>query len=81
MCVIREMANIYTNSEITNVHFIYSEINDNVARTARLYQVYPNSRQQKNVFLNFINVYTTFKKFKSNLFNYGRTQFALVFLN
>lgn len=59
----------------------YSEINDNVVRHNTLV-----SRilfeQQKNVFLNFINVYTTLmKKIKSNLFNYDRSQFTLMFLN
>lgn len=45
------MTNIYTNSEITDMDFIYSKANGNVIQTVRLYQeAYPNGRQQENVF-------------------------------
>lgn len=69
MYVIWEMANIYTNCEITNVHFIYNETNNIVPWSRNLSEW----RTAGKCYLNFINVYTTFKKYESNLlFYYGR---------
>jgi len=52
------MANFYTNSEMTDIHFMYGRAKDNASKAAHLYPAaYPNRRQVEECLAKFINAY------------------------
>lgn len=68
------MANFYTNSEMTDIHFMYGRSKSNASKAARLYHVaYPNCRQpSRRMFSKIHQRLREIGQFESNLVDCGR---------
>ncbi|KYN22299.1 hypothetical protein ALC57_05307 [Trachymyrmex cornetzi] len=68
------MANFYTNSEMTDIHFMYGRAKDNASKAARLYHAaYPNHRQpSRRMFSKIYQRLRETEQFIPNLVDCGR---------
>jgi len=74
------MANFYTNSEMTDIHFMYGRAKGNASKAVPLYSAaYPNRRQSsRRMFSKIHQRLRETGQFKPNLVNCDRSQLVRI---
>jgi len=79
LCYLKNDDNFYTNSEMTDIHFMHGRAKNNASKAARLYYAaYPNRRQPSRRMFSKIHQCETGVQFKPNLIAVDRDLLELL---